>query len=164
MEQRLAHLSARRRPQCHKGPGALSSPPARPPCLGAPGHRIETVSSTMTLGCVRLRWGLGTAVWSQSPQAWACCSGRDSLAWKLGLQGQHELPLYCGEHRPSQHRAPADHPPPSSVRAPACKTRHPGNRSPQQGACVSRPTPTPRTNGAGSPVVRISDQVWFTGV
>lgn len=147
---------ARRRPQCHKGPGARSSPPARPPCLGAPRPQNRNCFQHNDPGLWETSLGVGNSGAEPEPRAWACCSGGTRWPGSWASRASTSCPLCCGEHCPPQHRAPATTLHPALSGPPALQTRHPGNRSPpaRSLACLG-PTPTPRTNGAGS---RVRDQ------
>ena len=67
------------------------------------GHRIETASSTVTLGCGRRRWG----------REQQCGSGSPRPGLEAGTLGPARAPLHFGGHRPPQHCAPPATPHPA---------------------------------------------------
>lgn len=144
-----------------KAPAPPSSPPARPPwAWELRGHRIETVSSTMTLGCVRLSLGVGNAGGARAPGL-GLLLWRDSLAWKLGLQGQHELPSTAGNTVPLSTAPPR--PPSTQLCQGPCPANPPSwqqvplSKEPR----VSGPLPSYLLTNGSVPAGQVtSDQVW----
>lgn len=153
MEQRLAHPHAPGAAQAgHSGSRRPDRLTARPALLwGSPWPQNRNCFQHNDPGLCETSLGVGNSGVEPEPQAWACCSGGTRWPGSWASRASTSCPLLLrGTPSPSAPR-PCDHPPPSSVRAPC-----PANPSswqqvpPSKEPRASWPTPTPRTNGAGS--------------